>query len=119
MDELTPAQRLELEAILLTLRRELKAIVDGPDEVSQPVQPDSAIGRISRVDAIQMQQMAQANRRMTARRLQQVQAGLQRVAADTYGECAECGDDIGYPRLKARPEAPFCLRCQSRREKKA
>lgn len=119
MDELTPAQRKELQADLLSLLGELKGIVDGLAEGTKPVEPDSAIGRITRVDAIQMQQMAQANRRMSMRRLQQVQASLQRAAVDTYGECAECGDDIGYPRLKARPEAPFCLHCQSRREKRA
>jgi len=119
MDELTPAQRQELQAILLSLRSELTAIVEGLSEGTRPVEPDSAIGRISRVDAIQVQQMAQASMRMARRRLQQVAAALQRVAADAYGECAECGDDIGYPRLKARPEAPFCLACQSRRERGA
>jgi len=119
MDELTPAQLRELEATLRMQQEEMKATHDDANEVSQPVEPDSAIGRISRVDAIQMQQMAQANRRTTMRRLEQTKAALQRVSAEVYGECAECGGDIGYPRLKARPEAPFCLDCQSRRERRA
>ncbi len=33
-----------------------------------------------------------------------------------YGDCVECGDPVGYARLKARPEAPFCIGCQSQRE---
>lgn len=119
MDELTPAQLQELEANLRAQHEEMRTMLGAEDEVSQPVEPDSAIGRISRLDAIQMQQMAQANRRTTMRRLQQTKAALQRVANETYGECAECGHDIGYPRLKARPEAPFCLDCQSRREHRA
>jgi DnaK suppressor protein len=119
MEELTAEELQELKADLVSLRGELKAMLDNPSESSRPVEPDSAIGRITRLDAMQMQQMARANLRTSQRRLQQVEAALQRVQSDSYGECAECGDDIGHPRLKARPEAPFCLSCQSRREKKA
>jgi DnaK suppressor protein len=35
---------------------------------------------------------------------------------DEFGLCKVCGDDIGYKRLKARPEAPLCLGCQEERE---
>lgn len=119
MEELTPGQLQELKTALAAAHTELQIILEGVAEGARPVEPDSAIGRITRLDAIQMQQMAQANRRKSQQRLQQVDAALQRIAADSYGECAECGDDIGYPRLTARPEAPFCLTCQSRREKKA
>ena len=118
MDELTDAQQRELQADLLSLRQELTEIVDGLAEGTRPVEPDSAIGRITRMDAIQGQQMAKASQRTARVRLQQIAAALQRAGAGAYGECAECGHDIGYPRLKARPEAPFCLQCQSRREKR-
>lgn len=117
MDELTVAQTKKLHQALLALRDELSGIVDGLADGTRPVEPDSAIGRISRMEAIQVQQMAQASRRTARRRQQQVAAALQRVAEGEYGECAECGDDIGFARLKARPEAPFCLTCQGRREK--
>lgn len=117
MDELTPAQQLELREDLFALRDELNATVDGMTEEIKPVEPDAAIGRISRMDAIQIQQMAKASMRTAKRRAQQVAAALRRVAADEYGECVACGADIGYPRLKARPESPFCLPCQSRRER--
>ncbi len=116
MDELTPAQVKELKRALVKLRKELTAIEDGLEEGTRPVEPDSAIGRISRMDAMQVQQMAQASRRAARRRLQQVAGAMQRLSDGSYGECAECADDIGYARLKARPEAPFCLDCQSRRE---
>lgn len=117
MDELTTVQFEELEADLIALRAELTTVVDGLEQGTRPVEPDSAIGRISRMEAIQVQQMAQASRRTARRRLLQVAAALQRVSADMYGECAECGDDIGYRRLKARPESPFCVQCQGRRER--
>ncbi len=117
MDELTPGQLEEFHTDLLALQRELQGLVEGLAAETRPVEPDPAIGRISRMDAIQIQQMAKASRRKAGQRLQQVEAALRRFDSEEYGECYECGADIGHPRLKARPEAPFCIRCQSRRER--
>jgi len=36
---------------------------------------------------------------------------------DTYGLCEECGRDIGFSRLQARPEARLCIACQTRAER--
>ncbi len=117
MDELTQAQFQELHADLLALRDELEATLVALAEETRPVEPDPSIGRISRMDAIQIQQMAKANKRTTTQRLQRVEAALRRVEAEEFGECYECGADIGYPRLKARPESAFCVHCQGRRER--
>ena len=35
----------------------------------------------------------------------------------SYGECEECGNQIGFSRLQARPEAPLCITCQTMVEK--
>ncbi|MDB5936397.1 MAG: TraR/DksA family transcriptional regulator [Massilia sp.] len=37
---------------------------------------------------------------------------------DSYGECEECGNPIGFSRLQARPEARLCITCQTRAEKR-
>jgi DnaK suppressor protein len=36
----------------------------------------------------------------------------------SYGLCEECGNDIGFSRLQARPEARLCIACQTRAEKR-
>ena len=36
----------------------------------------------------------------------------------TYGLCENCGRDIGYSRLQARPEARLCIACQTRAEQR-
>jgi DnaK suppressor protein len=36
----------------------------------------------------------------------------------SYGACEECGNDIGFSRLQARPEARLCISCQTRLEKR-
>ena len=35
-----------------------------------------------------------------------------------YGVCEECGGEIGFSRLQARPEARLCIACQTRLEKR-
>ncbi len=48
--------------------------------------------------------------------LDAIEAALQRIAADTYGLCTDCGADIPATRLQAAPEAPRCLQCQTAHE---
>jgi RNA polymerase-binding transcription factor DksA len=49
--------------------------------------------------------------------LRAVEAGLRRIAEGDYGFCLDCGNDIGYERLKAYPTAMRCVTCQSQHEK--
>ncbi|MCW5619721.1 MAG: TraR/DksA family transcriptional regulator [Burkholderiales bacterium] len=51
------------------------------------------------------------------RELRDVEAALERIAAGDYGECSDCGGDIGFPRLKAYPTAARCILCQTKFEK--
>lgn len=44
-------------------------------------------------------------------------AARQRIESGTYGICADCGEPIAHPRLRANPVAVRCAECQSRREK--
>ena len=48
--------------------------------------------------------------------LDAVEAALQRIAAGTYGQCADCGVDIPVERLRAAPEATRCITCQGKAE---
>lgn len=47
-----------------------------------------------------------------ATELQDIFAAEARLAAGTYGECIECGEQIRYARLVAHPTAKRCIRCQ-------
>lgn len=53
----------------------------------------------------------------TAMQLRVVKHALAKFADDSYGLCENCGEAIGYSRLNARPEARFCIVCQTRLEK--
>jgi DnaK suppressor protein len=57
-----------------------------------------------------------ALRRQIERRLQRIEHALKKFATNTYGYCENCGEPIDFARLKALPDARFCLRCQRQRE---
>jgi len=116
MADLDQAQLALLRADLQALAGKLRALIESVREAAKPVDLDEPIGRLSRMDAIQEQNMLQANRRAAQQRLAHAEAALRRFEQAEYGECMECGEDVGFARLKARPETPFCIACQSSRE---
>ena len=106
----------ELRADLGTLRDELRSFIDASAQGTRPVALDQPIGRLSRMDAMQQQSMAKANRRAAEQRLQRVEAALRRIAAKEYGSCLRCEEPVGVERLKVQPEAVLCIACQSQGE---
>jgi DnaK suppressor protein len=50
--------------------------------------------------------------------LKKVNEALDRMKNQTYGICEQCGEDIPYKRLKARPVTTFCIECKTLQEQK-
>ena len=118
MEALTKKQTSDLKKILLDRFDELSTMLSDSLESSRPVGLDQPIGRLSRMDALQQQNMTQASRRAAQTRISLIDNALSKIGRDDYGYCMECEEDINLARLQAQPEAPFCLDCQSRRERK-
>jgi RNA polymerase-binding transcription factor len=97
------------------LERELVEITDlrNASEASRaPVVLDQqSIGRLSRMDAMQGQAMAQASERRRQQRVVMIKAALDRMEQDEYGFCQTCGDEISDGRLKADPTVTRCVDC--------
>lgn len=118
MDELTDDQIAELRAELEALQAELEAMLATAGDRTDTVDLDQPIGRLSRMDAMQQQEMAKEQQRRHRLRLAQVKQALTLFREDDYGACRQCEEPIGYKRLKARPEAPFCVECRSQIEQR-
>ncbi len=116
MDELTTEQRNAFRTQLQALLLELQTLLVQSAQGAAPVDLEEAIGRLSRMEAIQQQKMAQATQGRQKLRLQQVQAALRRTETGDFGYCVRCDEAIGLKRLHAKPEAPFCIACQSATE---
>lgn len=118
MEELTAAGRATLHAALLRMRDELTATQATTQGLAGTVHLDqTAVGRVSRGDALQAQAMAAEQVRRNALRLKQVAVALAAVDDGSYGDCRVCGEPIGFARLSARPETPACVPCMAELER--
>ena len=73
-----------------------------------------SVGRLSRMDALQSQAMAQAQQRRRNVLMGSLQAALQRLKQEEFGYCMECGDEIDDARLLANPAVLKCVACLKR-----
>ena len=102
---------------LLALRRELEDVAKTGDESAQVVELDqSKMGRLSRMDAMQAQAMAQASSNRRKAMLVKITAALLRIDDDEYGLCRNCDEPINPKRLEFDPTAIYCIECASKDE---
>ena len=100
---------------LLAQGAEIDELSRSSTDSRQPVELDQqSVGRLSRVDALQMQAMAEATERSRTRRRAQIASALARIDAGEYGFCIACGDAIEARRLESDPAVPTCIGCASR-----
>lgn len=97
---------------LLALRTSLLAIEQTSQEATRTVELDqAAVGRLSRMDAMQAQQMAQETERRRQLQLQKIAGALRRIDAGEFGDCHVCGEEIDSRRLRADPTITRCVQC--------
>ena len=97
---------------LTALKQELEAYSDLAEEARATVTLDQqSVGRLSRMDALQGQAMAQASERQRRADIKKISAALKRLDDGDYGYCVECGEDIAPKRLSVDPAAAFCIKC--------
>lgn len=105
---------LHFKELLLSKQEELRALKEETRKDADPVSLDqSSVGRLSRMDAMQSQAMAQENRRRRDMQLKRIDAALERIEEEEYGYCASCDEAIDRRRLEVDPATPFCIECAS------
>ena len=92
------------------------AELDEQDRISakdrDPVTLDQeSVGRLSRIDAMQVQAMALAQKRRRKAERAGIAAALQQIEEGEFGYCIECGDQIAEGRLRNNPTVIKCLEC--------
>lgn len=70
-----------------------------------------SVGRLSRMDALQGQAMAQAEEDRRQLAIRRIDAALARLDRGTFGECIECGEWIAVKRLEWDPTVLKCIDC--------
>ena len=114
MDELTEAQAQALHASLLALKEQLEQQLQQAESAAEPVQLDQTLlGRVSRMDAMQKQNMELATEQRRQQRLQIIAAALQRIEAGDFGYCILCDEAIAPQRLAFDPAVACCIQCRA------
>lgn len=97
---------------LLEMRAELEELsLLSKDSTAAVILDQSSVGRLSRMDAMQGQQMALEADRRRKQDLRLIKAALDRIEKDEFGYCVSCGEDIGSGRLSINPMAIRCINC--------
>ena len=107
MNHLSEDQKHHLKLKLQNMLSELHELVVAQEQTSKPVQLTESIGRLSRIDAIQQQGIAQQALDRSKIRIKQVEAALTRIEKGTYGVCIKSDEPIPFERLDSLPEIPF------------
>ena len=104
-------------SLLLQKREELLSLEQTRNAATATVTLDqSSVGRLSRMDAMQQQAMAQDSRQRAELALRRIEAALGRCDNASYGYCLGCGEPIDQRRLEFDPVTTLCIDCAEARE---
>jgi DnaK suppressor protein len=102
----------QFRAKLTTMQAELRAVSEAATGVTKPVELDqTSVGRISRMDAMQLQQMLRETARRRKQLLVKIDGALRRLETGRFGPCFQCGEQIDLRRLDADPTITRCRDC--------
>jgi len=108
MSTLDPKQ---IASEIKQLIKKLEAEIISLEESAAPVAPENAIGRISRMDAINNKSVVEASLRNRRKKLGKLRVALSNVGKPGFGQCSNCGKNINPKRIMLMPESSKCIRC--------
>lgn len=88
-----------------------KKLIEDYKEMTQPIEPDCAIGRISRMDAINNKSVNDASLRQAEEKLKKLNYVLGKIGSNDFGKCVKCGQKIPLGRILIKPESVHCVKC--------
>jgi len=106
--------RKEKKAIKKKIKEEIEktrlSILDYK-ESTKPISPENAIGRVSRMDAINNKSVLEAALRKAEEKLTRLLVVESKVDNQDFGYCIRCGNSIPIGRILLMPQSRKCVRC--------
>ena len=104
-------QEAELRQKVIEQIKKTKLLITEYKQLTLPVEPDCAIGRISRMDHINNKSIAEASLRQAEEKLKSLERVLALYGTEDFGKCIKCRRSIPFGRLLFRPESLYCIDC--------
>lgn len=112
---MTPEEKKEIRSEIEKNMEQARQTIESLRDQVKPVPPDDAIGRITRMDAIQQKNMSEASMRTAEETLYKLEQALGRLDEPDFGICGKCGKAIPLGRILIVPETRLCVPCASTR----
>jgi DnaK suppressor protein len=103
--------KVQLKELIAKKIRQADDLIKELEDLTRPVAPDVAIGRVSRMDAINNKSVNEAALRQAREKLHGLQHALDNIDKPTFGVCIRCGGQIPLGRMMVMPESTRCMRC--------
>lgn len=103
----------ELETIINTEIKKTRDSVKSYQELTKPIAPENAIGRISRMDAINNKSVNEAALLQSEQKLKNLEIALSNINEPDFGICSKCNNPIPIGRIMLIPQSRFCVNCAS------
>lgn len=100
------------EKIIAEIKKTEKSILEYK-EITKPIAPENAIGRVSRMDAINNKSVTEAALRQAEEKLSKLKYVLTQVEESDFGLCARCKRPIPVGRILLMPQSRYCINCAS------
>ena len=101
----------KLKQVLLDEISKTELLVKEYQELTKPIAPDVAIGRISRMDAINNKSVTEAALRQAEEKLRNLHRVSSKIDDKDFGICLKCHKPIPLGRILIRPESLDCVNC--------
>ncbi|MGN7611462.1 TraR/DksA family transcriptional regulator [Magnetococcales bacterium HHB-1] len=107
----------QIKKALFKRLEELQQISAASQESRAAVELDQTrVGRLSRMDALQMQAMSEENERQRQQEIQRIHVAIKRIESDDYGYCISCDEPIAEKRLQLDFSILTCIHCAKSKE---
>ena len=104
----------QLNTIKENIEEEIKKTlqsITNYQELTKPIAPENAIGRISRMDAINNKTVNEAALKKAEQKLINLKVALSNINDKDFGICFKCKNNIPLGRIMLMPQSRFCVNC--------
>ena len=104
-------QKAELKENIIEKIKVIKENITSYKLLTKPISPDNAIGRLTRMEAINSKSINEAALRKAKDTLSKLEHSLTKIDNPDFGLCRKCEEPIPYARLMILPETDLCVQC--------